>query len=342
VALTPTSVAHAAQIAAGVEGRRYGHRFELALTETLNQISNVDEIDLIESSSKVVFGLPAEKLLEFIFSNEKIDCSNISEIKGYWLGGLATGAGGSGVQLRDLKTGEIISGSSKSDVVVDIVQYDGRILRRGISVKSCSNEKPTNDQIFFTQAVAFCRHLRNLRKANFKLFNPMSWLLCMSRMKVTSQMENDLRRFCGDDGFRPSDELSMQDLQKRSGWPDRYFWEELETNEEWEFFFNRFQSRITHFLLAEGAYRDDPISPTYVLHQVRGYDDYSNVEMFISTIDNLVNMSTSYSKFSTREYSTRGARHLAPRFGFIQFQRGGQKQHPTQLQFNLQAGYFFK
>tara|TARA_R100000808_G_scaffold23266_1_gene51440 strand:- start:49 stop:249 length:201 start_codon:yes stop_codon:yes gene_type:complete len=34
--------------------------------------------------------------------------------------------------------------------------------------------------------------------------------------------------------------------------------------------------------------------------------------------------------------------HEAPRFGIIQMQRGGQKQHPTQLQFNLEAGYFYK
>ena len=39
-------------------------------------------------------------------------------------------------------------------------------------------------------------------------------------------------------------------------------------------------------------------------------------------------------------YKNDTSSHLAPRFGFIQFQRGGQKQHPTQLQFNLKAGYF--
>ena len=57
-----------------------------------------------------------------------------------------------------------------------------------------------------------------------------------------------------------------------------------------------------------------------------------------------------YSGFSHKEYSVRkgsfkdpeGVKHQAPRFGIIQMQRGGQKQHPTQLQFNLQAGYFYK
>ena len=33
---------------------------------------------------------------------------------------------------------------------------------------------------------------------------------------------------------------------------------------------------------------------------------------------------------------------MAPRFGIVQMQRGGQAQHPEQLQFNLQAGYFYK
>ena len=37
-----------------------------------------------------------------------------------------------------------------------------------------------------------------------------------------------------------------------------------------------------------------------------------------------------------------GVKHLAPRFGIVQMQRGGQKQHPDQLQFNLEAGYFYK
>lgn len=34
-------------------------------------------------------------------------------------------------------------------------------------------------------------------------------------------------------------------------------------------------------------------------------------------------------------------KHKAPKFGVVQMQRGGQKQHPTQLQFNLKAGYFY-
>jgi len=64
-------------------------------------------------------------------------------------------------------------------------------------------------------------------------------------------------------------------------------------------------------------------------------------------MNEIVELSHTYSGFILSEYVIRKGTykndnntHLAPRFGFIQFQRGGQKQHPTQLQFNLKAGYF--
>jgi len=322
--LEPTSRAHAAQIAAGIEGRRYGHRFESALTETINSIEDISMIDASGVSGEVVSGLPAERLLQVIFASENINPNDVSSICAYWLGGLATGAGSGGTILLDLETDLPISGSSKSDVVIDIILISGETIRRGVSVKSCSTPRPTNDQLFFTQAVAFSRHLRRIG------------------LDVSSEMENDLRRFCGDDGFCPTDILSGSELERREGWSNRFFWEELDSRGQWENLFNTHQERITYFLLAEGAYVDDPISPTYVLHQVRGYEDYSDVEMYITTVDGLVTSSLQNSSFNTRPYTTKGARHLAPRFGFIQFQRGGQKQHPTQLQFNLQAGYFFR
>jgi len=324
MALEPTSRAHAAQIAAGIEGRNYGHRFESALSETINSIEEISMIDASGVSGEVVFGLPAERLLQVIFASENINPNHVSSVRAYWLGGLATGAGSGGTNLLDLETGLPISGSSKSDVVVDIILISGETVRRGVSVKSCSTPKPTNDQLFFTQAVAFSGHLRRIG------------------LDVSSEMENDLRRFCGDDGFRPTDVLSGSELERREGWSNRFFWEELDSRGQWENLFNTHQERITRFLLAEGAYVNDPISPTYVLHQVRGYEDYSDVELYISTVNGLVNSSLQNSSFDTRPYTTKGASHLAPRFGFIQFQRGGQKQHPTQLQFNLQAGYFFK
>jgi hypothetical protein len=67
-------------------------------------------------------------------------------------------------------------------------------------------------------------------------------------------------------------------------------------------------------------------------------------------MEELIAQSRTYQGFATRPYSVRkgsypdppGVQHLAPRFGVVQMQRGGQAQHPTQLQFNLEAGYFYK
>jgi hypothetical protein len=321
MALDPTSIAHAGQIAAGIEGRRYGHRFESALAETINSI-NPCVIDNSGRSNLVVNGLPGERLLEVIYSVEDIQPNDIISVRAHWLGGSATGAGRSQYELLDLDSGRVVTGNSKSDVVIDITLRNGDVVRRGISVKSCSNTIPTNAQLFFTQAVAFCRHLRRIG------------------LNISTAMETDLRRFCGDDGFCPSSLLSSEQLSSRSGWTNRFFWEELSSREEWELLFTENQELITRFLLAEGAYVDDPITPSFVLHQTCSYDEYTDVEMYIATIDDLICRSMSHSGFHTRSYSTRGASHLAPRFGIIQFQRGGQRQHPTQLQFNLMAGYF--
>jgi hypothetical protein len=66
-------------------------------------------------------------------------------------------------------------------------------------------------------------------------------------------------------------------------------------------------------------------------------------------VDELVEFSCSAGGFSTKPYSVRKGRfkdasviHQAPRFGFVQLQQFGNKQNATQLQFNLQAGYFYK
>lgn len=64
----------------------------------------------------------------------------------------------------------------------------------------------------------------------------------------------------------------------------------------------------------------------------------------------LIELSRRYSLFAYSIYRVKkgrfkepeGVSHQAPRFGVIQMQRGGQKQHPTQLQFNLKAGYFYE
>ena len=78
-------------------------------------------------------------------------------------------------------------------------------------------------------------------------------------------------------------------------------------------------------------------------------DNYFSPEVAIYTIDELIQKSRSYNLFSTEPYRINkgsfrdpdGVVHLAPRFGIFQMQRAGNKQHPTQLQFNLKSGYFY-
>ena len=73
-------------------------------------------------------------------------------------------------------------------------------------------------------------------------------------------------------------------------------------------------------------------------------------ERRIFSLDEFIQLSHNYGPFTFRKYKVNKGRykepksveHLAPRFGIVQMQRGGQKQHPTQLQFNLKAGYFYR
>ena len=72
-------------------------------------------------------------------------------------------------------------------------------------------------------------------------------------------------------------------------------------------------------------------------------------DIAVFSMEEIVAISKAYSGFELSPYVIRKGTykndnkiHYAPRFGFIQFQRGGQRQHPTQLQFNLKAGYFRK
>ena len=68
------------------------------------------------------------------------------------------------------------------------------------------------------------------------------------------------------------------------------------------------------------------------------------------TILELIRLSRKHASFNVRRYRvSKGSfpdppsvEHEAPRFGIVQMQRGGQRQHPHQLQFNLQSAYFYK
>lgn len=151
--------------------------------------------------------------------------------------------------------------------------------------------------------------------------------------------------FCGDPGFRPRD---SDRASSRKSDPDRWFFEELpqEGRMEIEGVFGTRQADITRLLL-QLAYPNDPHPPEFLLHITKKAADITAADLALFSIDELIQKSCCFGSFSLKPYRIRKGRfkddentHFAPRFGFVQFQRGGQKQHPTQLQFNLQAGYF--
>lgn len=166
---------------------------------------------------------------------------------------------------------------------------------------------------------------------------------------VSDEAINSLRQFCGDAGFRPLDSPEL--YADRETDPRRSFWEEIEASGrmEWELLFKTRKDEITSLLLQK-AYLDDPFSPDIVLHKTKKVESWEATEMAIYTVDELIRHSSKYGGFSLKPYSVRkgshkdpiGVKHQAPRFGVVQMQRGGQAQHPDQLQFNLEAGYFYK
>lgn len=311
---------HAQQIEAGKVGRNKGHKFESQLVQKINSLS-LDKITLPTRSQHIIIGDTAKELISYVISKEKLKC--VDKVKAYWLGGLATGK--SGDTLTD-ENGNIIK-KCKSDIIIDFeIGYSTK--RIGVSVKTCSKKTPTNDQLYFTTASAFCRLLRT------------------HNIEVSENAEKAMKMFCGDEGFRPID--NGINIKIRKSDPERYFWEELNPKHraEWEKILSDNQDDVTRILLQK-AYLDDPYVPEYVLHQRCAAENESKYPLAIFSIEELIMHSSSHAGYHTKPYKVKKGRykgdpneHLAPRFGFVQFQRGGQKQHPTQLQFNLRAGYF--
>lgn len=321
MALIPENEKHKQQIHAGTIGRKKGHKFEDILAKEINRYS-FNSIIPIENNSHLHLGNPAHQLLQYIANANKIE---IRSAKAYWLGGLATA--NKGDLLLD-EQGKPIT-ASKSDVLVEINRTEDRKII-GVSVKTCSKKTPTNDQMYFTTARAFCA------------------LLERNGIPVSREAAVGMSMFCGDLGYRPIDILDKSKLEKRLSDPRRYYWEELpkEAKSEWENIFSKWQDKIT-LLLFQKAYKDDPYPPEFLLHQTVKYDDFNHCPTAIFKMDEIVRRSHEYRGYYLKNYSIHKgtykndpAVHEAPRFGFIQFQRGGQKQHPTQLQFNLMAGYF--
>lgn len=325
MALNPQNAQHAIQIQAGVVGRNAGHRFEVDLTDKLNNLPMPFAPTVLQNLDNHLFiQSPEISLLSYICSREKL--LSIEKITAISTGVLATSEDG----RRWLNVNGVEVSRCKSDVLLTL-QTKLREITIGISTKQCNNRTPTNAQLYFTTARGF---LNLLRQNNFE---------------ISQIAENALRQFCGDEGFRPQDFPEI--VANRISDPRRYFWEEINNQGriELEQLFTENQDEITRLLLQK-AYLDDPFVPDYVLHKTKRANSWEQIEVAIYTVEELIQLSRNYAGFNLRPYSVRkgsyrdavGVTHLAPRFGIVQMQRGGQSQHPTQLQFNLEAGYFNK
>jgi hypothetical protein len=322
MALKPDNARHAAQIEAGTIGRHKGHSFESLVAENINLV-RMPFVRRATLEGCLFKGDPGIALLEYVLNDLAI--GRLSTAKAFSAGALATAEKG----IRELSVNSVSVRRCKSDVIL-ILEADGKTITKGVSVKQCSNRHPTNAQLYFSTAVAFCQLLRN------------------NKIQVSDKAVEAMRMFCGDSGFRPLDNPTV--LRKRRCDPNRWFWEELPASakNELEKIFTKQQDAITRLLLQK-AYLNDPFPPEYLVHQTRQISG-SEPEFAIFSIEEFIRLSREFAGFHTRPYRIKkgshkdpaDVEHLAPRFGVVQFQRGGQKQHPTQLQFNLKAGYFYK
>lgn len=323
MALIPINETHALQIQAGTLGRKAGHDFEDTIAKQINSSSFPLQVSNIQSPH-LLTGNPAKLLLEYIACNQKI--STIVSANAISTGALATSEEGK----KWLSINGVSLSRCKSDLVVTITDNNNRKITVGISTKQCNTKSPTNAQLYFTTAIGFATLLQN------------------NGINVSSVAIDALRQFCGDVGFRPLDNPS---LKSRKIDPRRFFWEEINPagKAEWTNLFTTKQKDIS-YLLFQKAYMNDPFVPDYLLHKTKSSAGWNETEVAIYSISELVSLSGIYGGFSTENYSVKkgsykdpaGVTHEAPRFGVIQMQRGGQAQHPNQLQFNLKAGYFYK
>lgn len=324
MALTPIDEVHALQIQAGTLGRKAGHKFEDTITKEINEFPYPFQVPK-SIKDHIFIGDPASLLLEYI--GNRMGLSEIAHASAISTGALATSEAGK----KWLSVNGVGVTRCKSDLVITIKDVSGNESAVGVSTKQCNNKNPTNAQLYFTTARGFATLLQN------------------NGIAVSQVAIDALRQFCGDSGFRPSDNPTI--LQNRKTDPRRYFWEEIDPTGrlEWENILSNKQDEVSR-LLFQKAYLDDPFVPEFLLHKTKRADSWDTTEVAIYTIDELIALSRSYQGYATKPYSVKkgshkdppGIKHLAPRFGVIQMQRGGQAQHPEQLQFNLEASYFYK
>lgn len=324
MALVPVDEAHALQIQAGILGRRAGHQFEDWIAERINSTAYPLNLPRVPPTH-LATGDPGAMLLQQVGIH--LGLRRIDSAHAISTGALATSDEG--------KHWLMINGASvsrcKSDLVLILRSGGAVIASVGVSTKQCNNKSPTNAQLYFTTANGFASLLRR------------------DGLTISEQAVDALRSFCGEPGFRPADSPNV--MANRQIDLRRFFWEELTLSgrSELEAILSQHQARITKLLLQK-AYLDDIFTPDFLLHKTRRSASSDQTEVAIFQIDQLVQRSGSYQGFATRPYSVHkgsfkdppGVTHLAPRFGIVQMQRGGQKQHPEQLQFNLEAGYFYR
>lgn len=309
------------QIDAGAKGRKRGHSYENELASKINAMS-MPYLKSTDMDKVIYVGSPVVILIDKIL--DYLEWNSCDKIEAYATGKLATSENGDKEVLIE---GQSIK-SAKSDVI--LVLYNATEKRViGVSVKQCNNKTPTNAQVFFSTATAF--------------YN----LVVNNGMSLSDNALKAMRQFCGDIGFRPLDDF---DCSNRISTPERYFWEEIDSKGkgEWEDLFKNHQDDITRLLLQK-AYLNDPFPPEIILHKTKKATSLDKQEIAVFTIDQFIKLSKKYSPFVYSNYRVKkgshkepeGISHQAPRFGVVQMQRGGQKQHPTQLQFNLKAGYFY-
>ena len=309
------------QIDAGAIGRKRGHSYESVLSAKLNSLE-VPCYKSYGSGGYLQNGKP-----EIILINKILDYlgwDSCISIKAYSTGRLATAEDGEKAVYID----GVSINESKSDVIIKVVNRDNVTRIIGISVKQCNNSTPTNAQVFFSTATAFYR------------------LVVNNGFKLSDNALVAMKQFCGDVGYRPIDN---EDCSNRISTSERYFWEEINTEgrKEWENLFTNHQDDVTRLLLQKG-YSTESFPPEIILHKTKKTTS-ENEEIAIFSMDEFIELSHKYNSFVFSKYRVKkgshkepeGVEHLAPRFGVIQMQRGGQKQHPTQLQFNLKAGYFY-